>query len=236
MYATVCLVVLYLGLIVFSFVAAGKQALNANAPTPSLTATVVKTPQIVVHTPEDDWAIRHEDFSRDVRAWSIYYPPGKLQIINGYLVLEAYNPGRIIIATSRDYFSPSAKRYYVQADFTVDSETSLPYGLVFGLNRSLGTFYFFGILPEENAIQLEKHDSGGWESLVPLTEVELNPYPEFNTLSVYFDEGDIELYVNGILAATYLDENLLQSKDIGGLMSDAGVRLIMDNFFVYDDR
>jgi hypothetical protein len=33
----------------------------------------------------------------------------------------------------------------------------------------------------------------------------MKPYPEVNTLGVYFNKGQIELYINGILVTSYTD-------------------------------
>lgn len=238
LFAGGCLAVLFLALLIFSAVFVGNRILAESPSTPTLTATVAVTPQVLIQKPGDEWMIRHEDFSSDDLGWTLYFPPGKLQIVNGQLVLETYSPDRSVIASSQVFFAPSddIERYYVQADFTTDVETSLSYGLVFGLSDSFGSFYLFEIWRDNGLSRLLKYSSGGWEELVAFTEVELRPYPEFNTLSVYFDEGNIELYTNGVLAATYKDENLFRSKNIGAFIGEIGVRLIVDDFFVYDER
>ncbi|MCQ3938665.1 MAG: hypothetical protein DPW18_16705 [Chloroflexi bacterium] len=210
--------------------------MDGDQPVPTLTPTAVVTPQILVHQPKYNWQVRYDDFSDDSREWRLLFSQGKLELINGRLILQSYVKGKIGIATSYSLFAPNTDKYYVQADFTTDAKTYDSYGLVFGLDKSLGTFYVFEILPQFQSVRLVKYTADQWYNLVPATPVTISPYPEATTLSVYFDDGDIKLYVNGNLAAAFKDDNPPQSANVGAFISDTSVRLIVDNFFVYDDN
>ncbi len=213
-----------------------RQVPTQSSPAPTLTPTIVVRPKLLLQETGKNWAIQTDDFSSDDHAWSLYISSGKVGIANEQLVLESYNPGKVTIASSKDIIPGNSDRYCVQADFTFDSKTYTSYGLVFGLNKSLATFYLFEVWPERGVAQLQKYDSNEWENLLPVTKVELRPYPEFNTLSVLFDKGNIELYVNGVQSMTYLDQNLFNSKNAGVLISDMAARLIVDNFFVCNEK
>ncbi len=228
-----CLVVLYLALFVILTVFIHEQTVIKNSPTP--TATAIPTPHIVVHQPTSKRGVVHEDFSSNRREWGLYYPYGKLEVINGKLILQSNIQGGPAIGTS-NLFAPSGGRYYIQADFTTDTNKALPYGLVFGLNKSLGTYYLFEIWPRTGGFRLLKYNAGKWHELIPYSRGVISPYPEASTLSVYFNEGHIELYINGELASTFSDTDLLRSTDVGIFVSNSGYRLIVDDFFVYAEK
>ncbi len=46
----------------------------------------------------------------------------------------------------------------------------------------------------------------------------------------------MELYINGNLASKYSDKEFFQSKDIGVFVSNTSYRLIVDDFYVYDEK
>lgn len=227
-----CLAVLFLALFIISTIFIRAKTAIKNSPT--LTPTTVSTPHILAHQPANPIVVRYDDFSSNLLDWGLYYPYGKLEVINGKLILQSNVQGGFIIGTSR-MFAPSGGRYYIQADFTTDTDIAYPYGLIFGLNRSLSTFYVFEVLPRAGGFRLLKSNAGNWDELVPYSQHAISPYPEVTTLSVYFDKGNIELYINGELASNFTDADFYQSTDIGIFVSNTGYRLIVDDFFIYDD-
>lgn len=201
-----------------------------NAPTPTVTMTPV--PQPLVHVPADPKQVVHEDFSSNENDWGLYYG-GKLEVINGKLVLQSGIQNGIGVGTSNQ-IAPASEHYYVQADFFTDIDTDLSYGLVFGFNPSLSTYYLFEIFSQSSAFRLFKANAGQWTELIPFTRASVRPYPHVNTLSVYFNKGAMELYINGELVSEYTDEDFLHSKDVGMYVDDIGYRLLVDDLFVYD--
>lgn len=227
-----CLIVLYAALCVIVGVF-GRQAMaDRDAPTPTPTNTPV--PQILVHLPTDQTPVIHEEFSSNENDWGLHFG-GKLEIINGKLVLQSVVPNGIAIGTSNQ-ISPTSESYYVQADFFTDTDTNIAYGLVFGLNRSLGTYYLFEIFPQSSAFRLFKANAGKWTELVPYTGTNTSRYPNLNTLSVYFDRGAIQLYINGELVSEYSDQDFLHSKQVGVYVDDIGYRLLVDDLFIYNKK
>jgi hypothetical protein len=227
------LIILYVALLIMALIFSRGKTVIRNDPT--LTPTTVPTPHILVHQPIKNIAVVHDDFSANRREWGLFYPNGKLEIINGKLILQSNINSGFVIGTS-EQFAPSGEKYYVQADFLTDIDQPSPYGLLFGLNRSLGTFYAFEVRPKFGSFRLLKYNAGKWHDLVPHSKLITNPYPEVNTFSVYFDAGNIELYVNGNLVSKILDNDFFRSTDVGIFVSNSGYRLIVDDFFIYNDK
>ena len=226
-----CLAVLYLALCVIG-IAFGAQVTAKDSATPTPTLTPI--PRILVDSPGQNRII-HEDFSSNQRNWELDYSYGKIQVINGKLIVQSNVLDGIEIGTS-EQISPRGENYYVQADFSTDMETVSSYGLVFGLNRSLATHYLFAIWPKAAGFCLFKYNAGNWTTLVPYSPVELNPYPQANTLSVSFDKGSMELYINGASVSEYSDQDFFQSKAVGVYVNGGGYRLLVDDFFIYNEK
>ncbi|HUH97740.1 MAG TPA: hypothetical protein VLZ89_10305 [Anaerolineales bacterium] len=202
-------------------------------PTPSV--TVSSTPQILVHAPLDKSSIRYEDFSSDVRDWNLAYLRGKIETINNRLILQSYAHGGPAVGQNQ-LFIPAGSLYYVQADFMTDVDADQPYGLVFGRDNELDTFYLFEILPRLQQFAFYKYTPGTWETLVPFSGAEMKPYPQANTLSAYFDKGQIELYINGNRATSYTDQRPYLSVGVGAFAADPSYRLIVSDFFAYSEK
>lgn len=233
--AGVCLTFLYIFLCVFAtmtgFVYADQLPhLSNDSSTP--TVATVPTPKILVHPPDNKTTVKFENFSSNVRDWSLYYPNGKVETINGKLIIQSNLVGHYIIGNNQNFISTS-DTYYVQADFTTDRSTYEPYGLIFGMNNHISAFYVFSISPDANAYQLYKYDVGEWKQLIPFSSTKLLRYPDANTLSVYFDKGNIELYIDGNLVASFFDKQPLQFSGVGAFVENSGYRVIVDNFFAY---
>jgi hypothetical protein len=231
--AGVFLAILYLALCgVVAIV--GQEQLRKSA-NPTSTHLPIATPHVLAHMPSDPGKVIYEDFSSKPSNWGLYYFYGKLEIINGKLVLQSDMPNQLAVGTTK-HLTPSGEKYYIQADFSTDTKTNFPYGLVFGLSKSLGTYYMFEILPLSTSFRLSKYSAGQWDQLVPPSPANLNPYPQANTLSVYFDHGKMELYVNGMLQSNYTDKDFFQSKDMGVFVSNIGYQLFVDDLFVFDEK
>lgn len=228
------LLFLYVCLFVFIGMFVANEVSTKNQPYPTITPTVAVTPQILVNPPDQLWRIRKDDFSSNIREWSILFYKGKIELIDGKLILQGYFPDQFVIGSSSSLFLPTVDKYYAQADFSTDIETFTSYGLVFGLDYSLGSFYLFEINQQTNTVRLYRQTSGQWNEFAAVEDAPLSPYPEATTLSVFMDNGKIDLYVNGEMVSTYVDENPLQSTNFGVFASGNEARVIIDNFFIYD--
>jgi hypothetical protein len=209
------------------------QVSTKNSPTP--TPTAVPTPHILVHVPTEKKNVKYDDFSSDKNEWELYYRHGKVETVNGKLIVQANAENAFVIVTS-DKLAPSGSKYYVQADFSTDVYSTDSYGLIFGLNDSLDTCYAFEMWPKNGGFRLQKANGGGWNDIVPLTSHATSRYPDPTTLSVYFDKGNIELYINGELVSKFTDPDFFQSTGVGLFMDGAGHRLIVDDFYVYGEK
>lgn len=228
-----CLTVLYTGLCVLTLVAGGNQITKINGSTATPANTPV--PRLLVPPPSGQTRIHHDDFSSNKNSWGLYYDTGKLEIIDGKLVLQSDVPNVIVLGTSRK-LAPEGDTYHVQADFSTDTETDQAYGLVFGSNRTLGTYYVFQIWPDRGTYGLYKYNAGKWAELIPATSAALNPYPFSNTLSVDFDSGSIGLYINGEPVSQFTDNDFYQSREIGMFVTSSDYRLLVDDLFLYSEE
>ncbi len=228
--AGVYLIILYLCLCLIIIFVGRQQVASINLPTP--TVAISPVPHILVQQSSSQTNVLHEDFSSNKLDWGLYYDFGKLEIIDGKLILQS-NIGGGTVGIS-DKFAPTSLKYYLQADFSTDIETTSAYGLVFGMNQSLDTYYLFDLLPRSSGVQLFKYNAGKWTPLTNYLPIKTNSFPQSNVLSVYFDNGNMQLYVNGDLASKYLDQDYFQSKDVGVYADNMGYRLIVDDFFVND--
>lgn len=233
--ASVYLVILYLALFAMIAFINYEQAVISSSPAP--TTTTIPTPHILVHQPidRDKYRVAFQDYSYGFGGWDLYYPDGKVEITNGKLVIQSYTSSHFAMGVNEELMHPSDK-YYLQADFMTDANAENSYGLVFGLSRSTSTFYLFQVWPRVKKFALFRYASGKWESLVPYTRGPIRPYPEPNTLSAYFNNGNLELYINGNLTASYVDKEPFRSNAVGVFVNDAGYRVLVDNFFAYADK
>src|SRR5215211_4900999 len=84
------------GCLIFLFLMFGVAAVFVFEPSPSTripsatpTIAVTQAPHILVHQPAAKSGVILEDFSSNKREWGLYYPNGKLEIINGKLILQS---------------------------------------------------------------------------------------------------------------------------------------------------
>lgn len=205
-------------------------------PAPTLTPTLV--PHFLVHSPSNNVQVLKEDFITNHNNWSTYYNLSKVEVLDGKLSLESFQPdsfqiGYCFCKAPADI--PFANRYYLQADLSTDNPNKAVYGLVFSLSDE-GTFYTFNINPKWRTYSLAKKLSEGWVHLYSGANKTIKPYPEVNTLSVYYDYGSIELYVNGEQLTIYKDQQPLNEGQIGIYNDGIDFRLIVDNLFAYNEK
>jgi hypothetical protein len=229
------LLFLYAALCIVAFIFNNGWLISASDNIPTRTATAIPTPHILIHRPAENTEVKHEDFSVNNPNWELNYPVGKLEVINGKLILQSNAFGYSVVGENQQLI-PTGQKYYVQADFSTDIDTDKSYGLVFGLNHSTGTFYVFEVWPQTRVFRFFKYTAGYWNELIPFSRGNIRPYPEVNTLSVYFNMGNIQLYINGDLASTYLDDSPFQFTGVGVFTSNMGYRVIMDDLFIYSEE
>lgn len=212
-------------------------------PTVTPIPTPTSIPHILVHAPSDNTLILKDDFTTNQNDWSAYYIKSKIEVRNGKLAIESFEYNSVGIA---ECFCKSpadlpitdlyyADTYYLQADVSTEKWTTKIYGLAFGLDKAIG-FYEFSVNPIDQVFYLQKSLKTGWANLTSGSSKAIKPYPDANTLSVYFDHGTIELFINGEKVATYIDENPISKGKIGFIANDFDFKLLVDNLFVYNGK
>jgi len=206
--------------------------------TPTLTPTPTPTPipRILVHLPPNDLPVLKEDFTTNQNDWSSYYFYSKVEVKNGKLLVEAFDShiGIGYCFCKSPFDQPLADNYYFQADISTSSLTRELYGLAFGLDDD--NFYIFTINQHVGAFFLDKKTKDGWISLFSARSTIIKPYPGTNTLSIYFDHGTIDLYINGQPVTTYEDKEPFNKGKIGIYTNDSGFQVIVDNVFAYNEK
>lgn len=202
--------------------------------TPIPTPTLTPTPHILVYEPDPNDRVLTENFTTNKNNWSTFYSPGKVEVNNGILSAESFERDGIAIAHCfcENEYQHFTDKYYLQADVSTDRVTANNYGLIFGL-AGTGDFYEFTISTQKR-FHLEKWN-GDWAYLAEGVSPAIRNYPESNTLSVYFNQGKIELFINGEKVTTYKDRTPT-SGQIGFVLYGMNFKLLVDNLFVYRDR
>jgi hypothetical protein len=95
------------------------------------------------------------------------------------------------------------------------------------------SYYLFEIYPSSNGLYLYKHTTTGWKTLTYATNVPLQKYPLKNTLGVYYNNGSIELDLNGASTLTFHDDSPYTSVGFGFYVNDSGYQLLVDNLFLF---
>jgi hypothetical protein len=230
MMAGAYLLLMYAGLCAVVYISGHAQDLLAGQATRNPAS--FSTPQILVGPVLDESRLKLEDFSNNQRSWSGNVANGKVEVASGRLLLQT-SSDELAVAFSQTFKPDSGLQYDLQADFSRDSKEAEAYGMIFGFNAAARRFYAFQVAPRFGVVSLLKYDQGTWQTLIQDHRVEMNAYPESNTLGVHFEMGAIALYVNGQPAGDYLDESPYQAGGVGVFASGRGYRLVVDNFFIF---
>ena len=201
-------------------------------PTPVPTAT---GPRNLIYPPPRADMLRSDDLSTGLDGWSSLYGNGKMENIKEQLVLQTNRMMQPALAINSKLLDAGTK-YYIQADLATDTLPAGGYGLVFGASDSLGTFYLFDCTPPLNKCRLLKITGSDTDTLIADIEAELERYPNPNTLSVYFDDGRMELYANGDLVSSYTDKQPFRYTGVGVLVWFPGFRVLADDFQGYSEK
>jgi hypothetical protein len=205
-----------------------------NTPTPTTTPspTVSPTPHVLITPPQGE-TVFEEKFNSNERKWAEYFSNNTVTIKDGKLILRSEEKGYIGIAfctTCPAINDP----FYFQAEVFTPLDTAESYGLAF-CSRGYGdNYYVFNINPKYDNIELFKHSTKGWQTLIGTRySSSLNHFPVSNTLGVLFDHGNIDLYVNNIHVTSYEDDKPLDCRKIGFVVDEGKVDMYADNIFAY---
>jgi hypothetical protein len=205
---------------------------NTSTPTPIPSPTMSLTPHVLL-TPAQDEVVFKETFDTNERKWFGYFDGNTVLIKDGRLTLRSEDKGYIGIALCTTCPVLSDPFYY-QAEVYTLADTDEAYGLAF-CSRGFGSnYYVFQISPKHNNMELYKHSSVGWQTLIGARySSSLNSFPGSNTLGVLFDHGDINLYINGINITSYEDNEPLECSKAGFFVNAGKLDVFADNVFAY---
>ncbi len=202
-------------------------------PTMTFTPTVTPTPHVLIVPPEGVNMLV-ETFDSNVHQWDAYYGNNVARVQDGKLFLKSNKQGSIGIAICSDCIN-YGETFYFQAELLPEKESSIQHGLTFCASTGEGEFYAFLMNPSTSDYSLYKHKADQWQTLIQnLYTNSIHKYPASNTMSVYFDEGKMDIYINGIHVNSYTDSNPFSCKWAGVIVDDGKLELIVDNVFTYN--
>ena len=194
--------------------------------------TLTPEPGFLAYAPEGDEVILQESFDNNDNLWKSYYPGKVAAVTEGHIRVVSYETGYVNTAVCSgcgDYVD----NFYFQADLALNKFKNISYGLVFCTSEN-NNYYVYLINHNSFKYSLFKLKDDEWITLIDTTLSDrINGYPHNNTLSVYFEQGYMELFINGFKVDTYNDTESLRGGWIGLIVEDAGAELYGDNVFSY---
>jgi hypothetical protein len=202
--------------------------------TPTLTPTASATPTAYLWlTPAEDVTAVNDTFDRYKYNWDAYFSNNTIRIQDGKLLLQSNQSGYIGIAVCASCMNLNQTFYY-QAELLPEIDTSIKYGLAVCISSTADKYYAFMVNSRLTNYSLYKYENSAWQNLIPDGKSKfINKYPAANTLAVYFDHGNMGLYVNNAKVETYKDPNPITCKESGPYIDDGKVKLSVDNVYMY---
>jgi len=212
-------------------------------PTPSKTFTPTTThthtptatptaPHVLLSPPADE-VVFEDKFDSNKYDWENFYGDSMVQIKNGKLTMRANEKGYVGVAICQKC-PPFDQIFYFQAELLTAVDTFESHGLMFCAQGFEGIYYVFEIDSQNKTYFLSKQTSQGWNNLIDYKRSEfINRFPRSNTLGIYFDQGNINLYINNVLVDTYTTPKPLTCKQAGFIINQGEIDLIVDNVFAY---
>ena len=219
--------------------------LRAPAPPATLTPTITMTPTIT-HTPTitltphalipapEDAKVFNEQFDSNKKNWVSFYGENTTVIKEGKLYLRSDKAGYGALALCYRC-SKLDKAFYFQVEVIPAEKTSIQHGIAFCATGPTDEYYVFLIDSVSGTYSLNKRALQGWQTLfTAVYSQSISQYPISNTLAVQFDQGKMNLYINGNLVNTYTDPDPIACSAIGIFIDGALVDVIADNIYSYE--
>lgn len=201
---------------------------------PSATSqpSVTQEPDFLVYPPTGtEYAVR-ETFDDNKNHWKAYYPGRVTSVRDGHIRVVSYEPGYVSVA-SCDGCGEFWDNFYLQADLALSKFSNVSYGVTFCVSEN-NNYYVYLVNYNSFKYSLFKLVDDEWNTLIDATySDQIRAHPNTNTLSVYFDQGYMELFVNGFMVDSYTDPDPFSGGGIGLIVDDAGAELYGDNVFAY---
>jgi hypothetical protein len=183
-------------------------------------------------TPPPGVDIFRETFENNDNNWGRVYG-SRVNVENGKLTVKAAH--ETMAGATRcfgcDYLGDS---FYYQAEIASQEPTDKEYGLIFCASGMDGEQYTLLIEPEQSTFSLLKERNNTRQRLTETVySDQIKPYPETNTLGIYFDQGLTEIYINGSMELSVTDSNPYPCMWSGIIIIDGTVTLTVDNVMAY---
>ncbi len=199
--------------------------------TPTLTATMTPTPHLLLAPPQDV-IVRTETFDESARTWNAYYSNTTVRVKDGKLLLKSNETGYIGIAICSG--CTYEQILYLQAELLLEKNLPIEHGLAFCASSLDDNFYTFLINQSYSSYSLLKHKRDSWDTLISNQSTDvINKYPASNTVSVYFDQGKMNMYINDQLVDSFIDTEPLKCSWAGIVIDNGTLNLMVDNIFTY---
>jgi len=209
----------------------------AATDTPPPTATekpALPTQPANIAAPVGGTPILIEYFNDNSREWKGLYPSSEVIIQDNRIYLKGTVAEKPAVAYCAGVCGPYQLSYYYQAELIEEQPTAnLGIGLVFGLDPEKDTYYAYKIRPSTSEYSLLKLVKGSWTTLITWTAVtNIFSSPQTNIIGVDFQNGTMDLYINGEKIATFIDNDPYNAGRIGFIADKEGVGLIGGNVLV----
>jgi hypothetical protein len=203
-------------------------------PSETPTPTQVPMPPVGVVSLSQGGPVLADAFADNANGWQGINQTSEVIIQENQLQLRSADPGAAAVGYCQsETCGPYEDFYYVQAEIVEDRPSTLALGLVFAMNQPKSGFYIFNIRPASAEFNLIKFTNGQFTRLLDWTP---NPavkfYPFVNKLGATYQEGNIQLYANGVLVGSFVDKQPFTGGRIGFAVESDGVRLLASNVMV----
>lgn len=207
-------------------------------PTATETAapTQVMLPPAEIMSIVDGPPVVSEQFDDNAHNWTGQGQSADYTIQQGMMVFKSNQPGQPALVYCVIDCGPFADRYFVQTELVDQRAADAPYGLVFGMNPQLNTYYLFAVKAVAGQYALFKQVNN---SLVPLIDWTASPAvlpsPQPNLLGVRFLTNKIDLYINNTWVGEKEEKNTAYTSGrVGFYVQQDGVRLLSNQVKVFN--
>jgi len=204
---------------------------RTNTPPPSVTPTA-----FLLLMPFEGETVVEDKFDSNALEWEPYYSNNTVQIRDGKLYIESNESGYVGLAYCFDC-DAYTQTFYFQAELSTEEDVSTEYGLAFCAGKGDSEYYTFFVQPKSSSYSVYRHQEDNWESLIETTRSEaIHKYPAANTLAVFFDDGQMNLYINDTFIDSYADADPFDCTWAGVIIGDGKVSLSADNVYTYNQN
>jgi len=198
---------------------------------PTSTSLPTTTPDVFLTSVSQMDPVFKDDFSSNRYIWLTHYDNNTVLVEEGRLSLRSNETGKFGISTCASC-PLTSNTFYFQGDVLLQKNETKEFGIAFCLQNQ--SFYTFSIHQGLREFGLYKHSSQGWEILTNnMRSTLIERFPESNTLGVFFDNGEINLYINNVLVYSFSDNKPHKCSRLGFFVNGGKFTMLADNVILY---